>query len=67
MNEWNVLLIVVGTACVMVNVLLLGIHVFLLCNGARVVDHGVLETRPPEPPEEAPGGVALQVVVSAGE
>ncbi len=65
MNEWNVLLILAGTACVMVNVLLLGIHLYLLCHGTRAADPAAPETRPLEPAEEAPDGGALRVVVSA--
>ncbi len=65
MNSWELFLIVMGSACLVVNLFLLGVHLHLLCIGIRGVDPVAPGTRPPELPGGAPSEGALQVVVSA--
>jgi hypothetical protein len=64
MDWWELFLIVLGSACLVVNMFLLGVHLHLLCIGIRGVDPVAPGTRLPEHPGGAPSEGALQVVVS---
>lgn len=61
------MLLVVGVACIILNLVLVSIHLYVIVRGVRAADPEGPATRDPELSEEVEGGRALHVVVGIRE